>query len=260
VRYPSELFFLRDLVHRLRDQVHGRDSVWQIAPVFASIPFSIDCIDSLEAFKHVLKRRMPRLFSFGEGRARKAYVNMFDSATKPSYIRRMAAAFPGTRINQLSVLANEFVQSPESGGLAFAVFHPRDIRDKPRPGYVPCLIAGTFLAHHGELHVNAFFRSQSIIEFGVFDLLFLRHLQARFIESVSERPRAAYPKRRPVKPLVPGPLNLLFGRVIVQYRLARKPRGWIDRSEGVQGWLTQLQSTIDMLGQRAEFADEDSEV
>src|SRR5690606_5014206 len=103
--------------------------------------------------------------------------------------------------NQLERIASIAAKEPSSGGLVFSVFDPDDLEDRRRPGYVPCLIAGTFVEHEGELQLNAFFRSQSVIEFGIFDLEFLRKLQRETMGQLnSSRDR----------PLTMGSLNLHF--------------------------------------------------
>jgi hypothetical protein len=105
-------------------------------------------------------------------------------------------------------------KEPGSGGLVFSVFHPRDLYERLRPGYVPCLISGSFLVHQRELQLNAFFRSQSVIEFGLHDLLFLRRLQKDFLNRLQN-----VKKFRRIKL---GTLSLFLGRAIVQRRIARR--------------------------------------
>jgi hypothetical protein len=90
----------------------------------------------------------------------------------------------------------------------------QDTRFDNISGYVPCLVAGSFLLDEGQLTLNAFFRSQSIVEFGLYDLLFLRDLQSEMAE------RFAY--RNGAFEIACGSLNLTFGRIIVQRRLARR--------------------------------------
>ena len=215
-----------------------------MAPVFASIPYSDDGVPRLQAFAAAVTRRIPRLGEHGSRRAAKAFVHKVDSITKPSYINRLDGDGFGSNTTQLTVLQRTFAREPLSGGLVFSVFDPRDLLARRRPGYVPCLIAGSLLLHRGKLHLNAFFRSQSLIEFGVHDLLFLRNLQRGFIEAVASLPSKDFPKTSFPRRVWPGPLNLHFARVIVQRRLARNKHSYLRRSSVVNTWMALLLETM----------------
>jgi hypothetical protein len=84
-----------------------------------------------------------------------------------------------------------------------------------------------------------------VVEFGVHDLLFLRRLQERFVKAVCTYPSEWFPKRSRPEVLEPGPLNLHFGRVIIQSRLARNRKGSLRREEVLAIWMEALAEVID---------------
>jgi hypothetical protein len=244
VNSDSELHFLHRVTSQCAGQSVGRDSVWQLAPVFASIPYSPQAVDGLRAFDARISRVLPMLSAHGRARAKRAFVRTKDSITKPSYISRLRTVVDGKR-TQLDVLGARFCQEPSSGGLVFSIFQPRDLLARKRPGYVPCLVSGSVLLHESRLHLNAFFRSQSIVEFGVHDLLFLRTFQADLVDAFRKMPAADFPKRSCPRRIDPGPLNLHFGRVIIQSRLARHGLAYMRRSEVFDTWMKALVATME---------------
>lgn len=243
----SELHFLYDTVRRCRGSSVGRDNAWEVAPVLCSIPYSVNAIHDLEVFERAVNIELPQLCTHGRNRAAKAFQQDRDTITKPSYIARLTSGCTWSLlVSQRDTLVKTFMREPLSGGLVFSVFHPRDLIDRHRPGYVPCLISGTFLLHKQRLHLSAFFRSQSILEFGIYDLLFLRRFQQQFLDSIAAIPRDAVPKRiRPKYHVRPGPLNLQFSRVVVPSRLARNRKGFVRRSDILDRWLELLVQTIE---------------
>jgi hypothetical protein len=179
--------------------------------------------------KKQLQHKLPKLVDFGERRARKAFIETADTITKPSYTKRIHN-FLDTGTNQFEALAKIVSREPASGGLVFSVFSPTDLARRQRPGYVPCLISGSFLLHEDALQLNAFFRSQSIIEFGIFDLIFLRSFQVEFVERFNE----LAPRRRQT---MPGLLNLHFGRILIHRRLIKSDKRFVPRAELVDLWI-----------------------
>lgn len=166
-----------------------------------------------------------------------------DSITKPSYVNRLSRLVSG-KCSQIEILSARFRTEPSSGGLVFSVFEPADLLRRYRPGYVPCLVSGSVLLHEGRLHLNAFFRSQSIVEFGVYDLLFLRSLQADLVKAFKAIPMESFPKRSRPRRIEAGPINLQFGRVIVQSRLARHGTAYIRRAEAISRWMRLLEDAL----------------
>jgi hypothetical protein len=234
---PSEAHFLHNVVDRCRDGGEKHDGVWQVAPFFCRIPFSAEGTARLRQLDEEIKRDLPALHKYGNDRARRAYRSEKDTLTKPSYIGRLRN-FGGENLGcQLGTIGAILRHEPTSGGLVFSVFHPEDLRSRPRPGYVPCLVCGSFLVHDGEFHINAFFRSQSVVEFGLHDLLFLRQIQQEVFDGLT--------RTRGGRHLKLGSLNLFLGRVIVQRRIARRsivapgrPRKylWLPRDKVVPIW------------------------
>jgi hypothetical protein len=221
---PSFLYHTALLCSELRS---GSDGAWQIAPFQCSIPYSEDTLDRISDLKLVIQERFPDLFRFGQDRANRAFYSRNDSITKPSYISRLLK-YRHRENNQLERIVSIANKEHSSGGIVFSVFHPDDLEDRRRPGYVPCLISGTFLEHEGELQLNAFFRSQSVVEFGIFDLEFLRNLQAETVARLNVDSG---------RNLAIGRLNLHFARIIIQRRLMRNKQGYRRRDETLAEWL-----------------------
>jgi hypothetical protein len=68
------------------------------------------------------------------------------------------------------------------------------------------------------------------VEFGLFDLIFLRSFQLKFID----RYNAVAPRKRPT---IPGPLNLHFGRILIHRRLIKTDRKFVARAQLVDRWI-----------------------
>src|SRR5690606_15614104 len=98
--------------------------MWQIAPVLTSIPYNEHGIRALERLKFDVERCMPELGVYGERRARRAYLYMIDTLTKPSYVKRLFGEYPGVEKSQHETLIDRFIAEPRSGGL---VYHPKDL-------------------------------------------------------------------------------------------------------------------------------------
>jgi hypothetical protein len=241
----SELDFLYKVVLSCRDKRHGRDGIWQLAPVQCTILWTNDSATKLEELAERIGNKFPRLKRFAADRVRKAYGNHQDTITKPNYARRIDTNYVGYNGSQIERIVQLYTREPDSGGMVFSVFHPSDLSSRRRPGYVPCLLTGVFLVHHGEVHLNAFFRSQSIVEFGIADLVFLRKLQISFADQIAGVPLERMPRRRGPPKLRPGPLNLQFGRIIIQDRVARDRSGFLRRAEIMDEWLDLLREILE---------------
>jgi hypothetical protein len=228
----DEVSFLYNAAYLCRESKRGYDGAWQIAPFQCSIPFENNCLLRLERLKERLAHAFPELIAFGERRAKKAFVDEVDTVTKPSYVRRLRN-FCG-KTNQFENMAAIASKEPASGGLVFSVFSPNDLLDRRRPGYVPCLVSGSLLLHAGELQLNAFFRSQSVIEFGIFDLMFLRSLQIEFLEKF--KAQAEYKAA-----VVAGPLNLHFARILIHRRFIKNNVKFVPRSAIVDRWIAEVE-------------------
>jgi hypothetical protein len=241
----SEISFLYKTVVASRLNGTGADGMWQLAPVYCSIPYRPGWAEELHALEEKIRSEIPWLYTYGSRRARKAYSSTKDTITKPSYRSRIEGPNQEWDRNQLDSIQRIFDSEPHSGGLVFSVFHPIDLENRYRPGYVPCLVSGSFVVHGQALQLNAFFRSQSVLEFGLYDLQFLRELQ--------ERVCGRFRTKSGFRKLEPGSLNLAFGRIIVQRRIARRRtkddsgklrHSCLPREVVVSRWLEILRSVV----------------
>jgi hypothetical protein len=114
------------------------------------------------------------------------------------------------------------------------VFDPGDLIDRRRPGYVPCIISGTVLLAGNELQLNAFFRSQSVIEMGLFDLLFLRRFQSEFVSAFRGL-------RSDLSQVECGHLNIFCSRVFIHRRLVKRNNNFLSRSDVVDDWISAVE-------------------
>lgn len=228
----DELSYLYYAASLCAEQKQGYDGCWQIAPFFCSLDYSPKIGAHLNELKTTLKNILPELTAHGEKRADKAFYKFDDTITKPSYIKRIRN-YNSEEIDQINSIKNISALEPASGGLSFSVFHPQDLLDRQRPGYVPCLLSGCFLLHEDQLQLNAFFRSQSIIEFGIFDLIFLREFQNEVFELLygPEKYVTIKGKRKRVEI---GKLNIHLSRVTIHRRLVKKNNNFIKREKNIK--------------------------
>lgn len=239
----NEIIFLRD-ASRLIESVKCRKDGFKVLPALSvCIQPSADWENTLLNLSSWVEMAIPKLFEFGEKRAHKAFISTSDTITKPSYSKRLVEPFLGASNAQIENLVRLFKKEPNSGGLVFTVFEPKDLEFRRRPGYVPCIVAGTFQKVGDRLDLMTFFRSQSLIEFAIFDLLFLRSLQTVFIERVRTNDDR-------FQDLKVGQLNLTYNRIVVPDRLAKKKTSWVHRNEALPAWLDVIEraaQSIDLL-------------
>src|SRR5258708_2071081 len=136
----TELDYLYYAVDACDGKKCDRDGNWQVAPFYSSIPYRECSLLSLNRLKHRLSPTLPQLLEYGANRANRAYYLGRDSATKPSYSKRLSNIMD-TDIDQLEQIGRIDRKEPTSGGLIFRIFHPEDLRKRVRPGYVPCLVS-----------------------------------------------------------------------------------------------------------------------
>jgi hypothetical protein len=112
----------------------------------------------------------------GREKAQRAYKRLSSSITKPSYIGRMrdyqffkAGANDWDPIDQFEIISDQFETAPQSSNLGMIIFHPNDISDAFRPGYVPCLSFVDVKFRNGNLATKFYFRSCDFAEVGLFD-------------------------------------------------------------------------------------------
>lgn len=112
----------------------------------------------------------------GQKKALRAYSRRAGSITKPSYIGRLRE-YPFLKhgsndwspIDQFDVVLRQFERAPQSSNLGMIVFHPNDITDAFRPGYVPCLSFVDIKFRGGRLSTKFYFRSCDFAEVALFD-------------------------------------------------------------------------------------------
>jgi len=238
LRIANESDFLFQVASLCRESSVGHDGVWQVAPFFCSIPHTANALPRLEDLREKLRSEFPLLIEYGEKRARKAFVDGIDTVTKPSYSKRLYN-YLDLEIDQISNIEKISSKEPYSSGLAFTIFEPRDIIKRQRPGYVPCIVGGSFILHERELQLNVFFRSQSILEMGIFDLIFLKNLQQDFF-SVFEKQKKA-PKGCSI-----GSMNIFFSRVFIHRRLVKRNKNFIRRDEIVDPWIESVRQSLEL--------------
>lgn len=230
----SEIEYLHVGAQMCSEMRSGHDGIKQVAPFMASIPYRENAIKNLENLLLELELIFPELIGYGRKRAAKAYKTEKGTITKPSYSGRIAGT-DGHSVNQIEALRRIFSKEPHSGGLSFSVFLPKDLIDRQRPGYVPCLLSGTYLLERGELHLSAHFRSQSIVEFGIFDLLNIRAMQMEMVKELNET--------RPAKisEISCGQLNILCSRIFVHRRIMKiGNKQFLKRDVVLPQWLSTI--------------------
>jgi hypothetical protein len=229
LRILTEIDYLFQSATLCNESRSGSDGAWQVAPLNCSIPYRETCLQDLRTLKEKLHKRFPTLLEFGERRAQKAFYQPKSDVTKPSYRARIDD-FLKSGHNQLEVAKNIAQKEPFSGGLVFSVFSPEDMIKRQRPGYVPCLVSGSFLVHENQLQINAFFRSQSVVEFGLFDMIFLREFQEEFFDLIKS-------SHKKLDSLELGSLNVHFARVLVHRRFVKFNDRFIRRDAIFDEWL-----------------------
>ena len=236
LRIENEIDYLLNGAILCNEAPKSNDGIKQFSPYFASIPYRTNAIPELEELTALLEKKFPELLKYGKARAQKAYHSSIGSATKPSYSGRIYGT-DGTDLNQFDSIVKIVRKEPYSGGLVFSVCLPQDLINRQRPGYVPCLTSGTFLVNENKLDINASFRSQSIVEFGVFDLLFLRNFQEKMYRTIFE----IYESKG--KPIEIGNLNIFSARIFVHRRLVKIGNYQFTRREDIlPNWINIVQS------------------
>lgn len=144
------------------------------------------------------------LLAPGFEKALRAYRRPQGNITKPSYIGRLLrypflqkSTNDWSPIDQFEVVLEQFEQAPQSSNLGMIVFHPHDIRDAFRPGYVPCLSFIDIKYRAGELRTKFYFRSCDFAEVALFDFYHCIELHERLLASCkARRPDLEFKKQR----------------------------------------------------------------
>jgi thymidylate synthase len=110
----------------------------------------------------------------------RAYVRKKGNMTKPSYIGRIRSFefFKQGRnswegIDQIARVLDKFAIEPQASNLGISIFHPDDLTDAFRPGYVPCLSFIDVKYRQKMMRMKFFFRSCDIGEGRAFRCIFL---------------------------------------------------------------------------------------
>ena len=141
--YSSEAEFFLGACIACEEAPRGHNNALQIAPFSASIPSRSDTISEIIELREAIRRCIPDLIDFGSNRAKRAFESQFDRLTKPSYSGRLRGT-SGEKVDQITQIVQTASNERKSGGLVFSVFLPSDHLRKKRPGYVPCLVSGSF--------------------------------------------------------------------------------------------------------------------
>lgn len=157
----------------------------------------------------------------GAEKAKRAYERLSGNITKPSYIGRMrefpflkSGANDFTPIDQISLLAEKFGEAPQSSNLSMSVYHPSDLRDAFRPGYVPCLSFVDVKFRNGELRTKFFFRSCDFAEVALFDFFHCSRIHYLLADS--------FRLQRPDIDILESKILLFFSRAFT-YKRKREP-------------------------------------
>lgn len=158
---------------------------------------------------------------YGAEKAKRAYERLSGNITKPSYIGRLKE-FPflktGTNdftpIDQIALVIEKFGEAPQSSNLSMSIFHPSDLRDAFRPGYVPCLSFVDIKFRNGELRTKFFFRSCDFAEVALFDFFHCAKIHYLLNDHFREQ--------RPDVSIVDSKILFFFSRAFT-YKRKRKP-------------------------------------
>jgi hypothetical protein len=191
--------------------------------VALSITFSQEGWNGFLDFINLWSYNFPELSEFGWNRAKRAYESKNHSITKPSYRLRLDGFVCTNKkgesetIDQISIICKRLTSNRCASGACFSVFNPIDNIEGYRPGYVPCVHGGMFRIKNGQLLFSVWFRSQSVLEFGIQDIFYLRSLQIEVLERLIQINSS-------LVDLEIGEICLFFGRIFIPRRVVRRKR------------------------------------
>ena len=191
----------------------------EVQNLFCSVSLSDD---DCEDFSILVDRlaKAPEL-QHGFKKAQRAYQRVEGNITKPSYIGRIIA-FPflkfGTNdrspLDQIQIVTEKFAEAPQASNLAISVFHPSDLRDAYRPGYVPCLSFIDIKFRAGKLETKFYFRSCDFAEVAIFDFYHCMRLHFQL--------KSGFQKARPDVDMNSDQISWFFSRAFT-YNRKREP-------------------------------------
>ena len=170
--------------------------------MFLSFPINQPNLKSVERLIAAIRRKDD--FKYGDEKSGRAYVRKQGNITKPSYIGRMRdydffrpQSNNVEPIDQIELILENFERTPQASNFSVAIFHPTDLRDQFRPGYVPCLSLIDIKYRHGSLATKFLFRSCNLGEVGIYDLFHCMKLHAELSsEMKARRPDLSFDNER----------------------------------------------------------------
>lgn len=154
------------------------------------VALEIDDLGAQRFFGFLDELKMTKPFSKGYEKACRAYVRKNGNIMKPSYIGRMRSfefIRPGSNdwrgIDQIARVMERFTVTPQASNLSISIFHPDDLVDGFRPGYVPCLSFIDLKFRRGLLRMKFIFRSCDVGEVGIFDIFYCLRLQREILQN-----------------------------------------------------------------------------
>ena len=206
--------FLRCADVVLQDGVRKSD-MSEVQDLMCKIALTDSDITSFQGFVKEVQD-LPELHR-GSKKAQIAYERVVGNITKPSYIGRLRQ-YPFVRsgsndwssIDQFKIIADQFEDAPQLSNLGMIVFHPLDISDAFRPGYVPCLSFVDIKFRGSRLSCKFYFRSCEFCEVAIFDFYHCINIQ-NIIAS-------EFKKRRPDIAIIDREILFNFSRAFTYNR------------------------------------------
>lgn len=172
-------------------ELHGvrKSDMWEAQDIFLECDLHSDDLDKFAIFCASLSKIPP--FDKGYAKSVRAYQQQSGSIVKPSYLGRIRSfefkkigSNDPEGIDQIANIAEKFLSMPQASNLQISIFHPQDLLDQFRPGYVPCLSFMDIKYRAGELRIKPYFRSCDVAEVAPFDLLNLCKLAFEIVREI----------------------------------------------------------------------------
>ncbi|RZJ88133.1 MAG: hypothetical protein EOO20_14385 [Chryseobacterium sp.] len=227
------------LIRLVMEEGYKSSRYLEVLNCLLSIEYSKEEFQSFINYKEKYLQAVGGTAKVAWQRAIRVYTTFEDRMTKPSYHKRMrdySELLNGEvhKIDQIDTIINELSHKPKYSLLSFTIFRPVDYLLMKRPGYIPCPIAGDFKFRKGKLHLNIFFRSHDVLNFGYADIYFLRKLQLQVLDEAQQVTRHLALKKGEI-----GSLNFHFSRAFLPLRMEMRKKQYINGEE--------IRDTIDRL-------------
>ena len=192
IEKPCPLQAYREACRLLLELGVRKSDMNEVQDILLSFPVTSKNWKTLSGF--ISRIRSCDAFEYGDQKSTRAYVREQGNITKPSYIGRMKnydffrqQSNNIEPINQFELVLDNFEKTPQASNFSIAVFHPTDLRDQFRPGYVPCLSMVDVKYRHGNLATKYLFRSCNLGEVGVYDLFHCLSLHRELADGMKSR-------------------------------------------------------------------------